>query len=323
MSFLPTGVFNYLHYRDFSGLSQEPYLQTMATYPERLIGNIFLLIFHNVTYVDLYKEPWLKQILLTNSLGKMISHHFEEGALRIYPFYAVEQAGLGVVIVTVGISLFIITFTKKYSCLTVKRLKSVPTRPALHLIIWIFFFLFLLTSTAGQPARLVSGYYPFLLSFFFLGSILPLGSKRRWAKIIICISVAATTICLVYQTENPLIDVNENFNWVRVFEENEVIFLNQRVPESENAIGVMREWNQRESWAWKPYGSRRVYELSDSPDSAQMKAEGIHYVIITTRFMQLHLKTVTDWLAIHPHMFMGACLVSKSQPIGDYLFYIP
>ena len=318
ISFVPNVVANIVHVGDPSGLSLEPSVLRHAPYLDRFVGNLFIIFLNNVTFPTLAYLTRFGALLKAFGVGQIVDREFETDTLYLYPYYSVEQEGLGIMVLLAGGMIFLFAFTRGYAARSWRRLTETRTRLLMHVAMWALFFFFMFVSTSAQPARLVSGYYPFVLTTFFVGSGFVVGRRRFLTKAFAVLALVGVIFCALFATDYPLIALGSDFSGQSRFEIAQEIYLNRVVPPSEKAIGLMRYWNEWESWAWKPYGSRQVYELPESPAPADLARDQIHYVIITQHFLTARSERIEDWVAAHRAHVVGQ-LLTKGYPMGYYI----
>jgi hypothetical protein len=173
---------------------------------------------------------------------------------------------------------------------------------------WAMFFFCMWMNTATQFARLISAYYPYLLSTIFAGRRWPRGWRRSAVMIFAAAGLGWTMMCLTFSTDFPLYPVGIVYDERPTFEKKQEAKLSELIPSSEKNIGMMRFWNEWESWAWKPYGSRRVYELPNDPAPADLAAKNINYAIITQHFLKMRAESIDAWTTAHHATVVGKLL---------------
>ncbi len=316
VSFAPNALFNYRHLHEFSGLSQESYIPHGGPPAELLAGNLALVSSQNLippllTWLPAW-TPTLRWWAET-PFGHLLRRDFEHSPFVYYPVCSVEQAGIGFVVLLAGILIFLLT----------RRREPVPVgtvRPwrqwLAHGGVWLAVLVFLGTSTAIQGARLLCAYYPLLLAGIFAGRRLRPGRAFRAARLGAGLAMLAAAYCLTALTENPLVEIWPEFNGRRVADEARMAVLGRCLPSGEKDIGLIRAWNQRESWLWQPYGARRVDELPVDVPAQTLRERGIRYAVVSRRSLQEGgWHNLLPWLEAH-----GAALVAcLDQPEGWYL----
>jgi hypothetical protein len=321
ISFVPNVAANLLHVGDLSGLSLEPYVFRPVPYLDRLAGNLYVLILDNIAVPAMGDNLVVRICLKVIPPGPMILHRFENDTLYIYPYFAVEQEGIGPNVVAAAILIFLLAGRRKFAEAWHERLGENPWRWLLHTTMWALFVACMWVNTAAQVARLISAYYPYLLSTVFAGRRWPRGWRRSAINICAAAGLGWTLMCLVFSTDFPLIPVGIVYDERTTFEKRQEAALRQFVPASETSIGVMRFWNEWESWAWKPYGSRRIYELPVDPAPADLAAKNIHYIIITQHFLKSQGMTIGVWTQLHHAELAGELLdrPDKDPAWGIYI----
>jgi hypothetical protein len=105
VSFIPNVVANLVYAGSSTGLSLEPDVLKPVPYVDRLVGNLYLLLLDN------FSSPLLATHAARNMIealppGPMILHRFEAHALFLFPYFDVEQEGVGIIVLLAGALIF-------------------------------------------------------------------------------------------------------------------------------------------------------------------------------------------------------------------------
>jgi hypothetical protein len=186
---------------------------------------------------------------------------------------------------------------------------------------WLLVFCFMWVNTADQGARLISAYYPYLLATPFLGREWPSLFRRSLAGAVAALALSGTILCLIFSTNYPLYVVLPANDQRGTFEKMQEADIGHVIPASERNIGIIRCWNEWETFAWKPYGSRRVYELPDRPDPADLARKRITYVIITQQFLAKQEESIETWTASN-HAVVASSLLATAGTDTVWGYYV-
>jgi hypothetical protein len=298
LSLIPNVVANLIYAGSITGLSLEPDVLRPAPYLDRFIGNIYLMVLDNLTF-PLMGEPAFNAVVEVIPPGPMILQRFEPHSLFLYPFFSVEQEGIGLIVLATGALIFDMAWRGR----TGEKQRFRPLRDPLVLTlnasVWALFIAFLWVNTASQEARLISAFYPYLVSTFFVGSTYIRISLRSQAQAIAALGMLAAIFCIITLTNFPLYAIHLRHDEAGRLVKLEREKLWEVVPATEKNIGIMRYWNEWESWAWEPYGSRRVYQLPNNASPSELSRLNIHYVIVTVGFLQAQAETIQEWTTSH------------------------
>ncbi|MCE0498277.1 MAG: hypothetical protein LV481_10070 [Methylacidiphilales bacterium] len=288
---------NWLHGAGFSGLKLEPVFIQPPLYAAYL-GNFFLIMAHNLA-----EAPWtLSNDFVSffvnvqhSAMGSLLGRYFQPAAFAFYPWIAVEEAGLGLWVV---ISLFFMLA----SSIPLRDGRALSlfsggiSRPwIIALGLWVIFFFYMLLANSNQPARLICPFYVLLVPTLLKGRIFRSNRFWRYARVITAMTMMLGLLSDLTLTENPLIALHSWQNARRQSDLDAQGLAQQHLPSGEKAVGCIRAWNERESWLWHPYGTRKVVELPYHPDLEQMNHAGIRYLFISSAMLQLNQQTIESW----------------------------
>jgi hypothetical protein len=304
VSFVPTAYLNWSHARGWTGLdyvvSPPPWVNFICT--------TFQIIVQNLT-PPLLTGPFSGPTIIPGLEGTAMGDLMQRGHLLpvIYSQVAIEQAGLGFIVSLAFVLIFLTT-------------RARPTgSPLFSRRFWIFggitvaFLHYMLFVGSDQAARLISPYYLLLLPALFVGreprDYLP------WYlyKLGVAAAMFAGLYLALFFTENPLANYFPLFYERLYWDERFMEETRLAIPSEEKTVGIIRFYNQRETWLWKPYGSRKVVELPMDPDVNELRRQGIEYVVVSNEMLALNHMTINSWLAQGPWTLVGSVVAGRDN----------
>jgi len=167
--------------------------------------------------------------------------------------------------------------------------------------------------SSDQPARLICVYYLLLLPVLFVGRNLRPHIPWYLYKMTVAVAMFAGLYLALFFTENPLCNYFPNFN-ERLYWDGRFMDETRRViPDEEKKVGIIRFYNQRETWLWKPYGTRKVVELPISPDPERVRDLGLNYIVVSNEMLVLNHLTIDSWLAGQPWTLAGSVVAGRDN----------
>jgi len=307
ISFVPTALFNCMNSSSWTGLA---YVQSPPPWVNFLC-NSFLILVQNLTPPMLagpYAGPHQLSVIVGTPIGDLLERYSHLPAY--YSQVPVEQAGLG----------FIVTITFALIFLASRRqphlggsLSLLSRRSLIFFGLWVAFLHYLLFVNSDQPARLICPYYLLLLPAFFVRRVPRPHLSWKFYKLIVGMAMCVGLYLALFFTENPFGDNLSYFNERRYWDERFLQEAHRVIPEKEKVVGMIRFYNQRETWLWKPYGTRKVVELPLSPNSVKARELGIDYLVVSNEVLVLDHQTIESWLAKEPWILVGSVVAGRDN----------
>lgn len=345
ISFLTTALWNIHYTGTYTG---DPHDESMMQQPDPiggLVGNSFFIGLQNL------KPPlWPSEVPLTD----LIPGSFFDYLTRTYPrlHYATgldqiqleESAGVGL-----GISacVFLMVALRLWAGLAKPHLVHRPK--------WKSFPIFLGTGIAllvlviklcneGMP-RLITPYYPFLI----LGILVLIALDGRVIRFRICHFFAAVAaimaiVLIVISPARPLFPVQWAVKVIARISPSRVERVERvygvygsrydamkevrlLLPDSEKSVGFIQTGDVMEATLWRPYGSRRIVDVTPDETLDQLKNDHIHLVIVGDYALVYKYKMSIEELTKK----WSATITAKRKPIlrasadtgSWYIFELP
>jgi len=311
VSFAPTALFNWWHSRGWTGLAFDQLPPAWVNY----VCTTFQIIAQNLM-PPLFGGNRVAPMVIPGIKGSLMGLLFDYYSLEpvYYSNIAVEQAGLGFMVVMVLLLMFLATRAQKRiqpASREERRLNFM--RKLIFAALGVAFLHYLFFVNSDQPARLICAYYLLLVPAFF--SWRELRSKILWQvnKIMVGTAMVLGLGLEFFLTENPPINFfpafEERLRWDNEYEQ-----LSHRfIPDEEKTVGIIRFYDQRETWLWKPYGSRLVVELPVRPDIVELRKRGIRYVAVSREILVRNKFNIKTWLNEQPWVLVGSIVLGDDN----------
>jgi len=294
VSFLPTGILNLAHGGGFTGLALEKEL-VAPPLAVALVGNTALITLQNVMMPPLNEIDLLSAVngaLNTVGVNQLLNRYFEAPSPCYYTYVAIEQAGLGY-LVLLGLGFAWAATRKRKGDVA---WAAARTRLIFFSLTGIAFLQFLAAAYTNQPARIMAVFYLLLTPMLLIGDVFVSHRLFRLSRLVAAFAMVMGLQLQLLETENPLFGSPRGYDRMR--EDARLTNAAQRCfGATPGAIGIIRTWNQREAWLWQPYGTRRVIEFSAFAGPVQERQAGVRYLAISAQALAEQKWTIDEWLA--------------------------
>jgi len=320
-SFLPTAYLNYRYCHDWSGLSLEN-IQSQPGMPLRTVSNIALITVLNISppvFPEADRWNHFVQEAIPPHLNQQLHQAvIEPGAaeLQVPEMQMEENAGLGfgVTVLLLVSTLVAAVRSRKSSFL----LRLHPTdelwRTALVLTPWVSTLALLSQSEVYPIGRILAPFYPLLLPLLLLSPVQEQLVKKIWWRVAAFLVFAMAAGLLTISPARPLFPVNAML--AKIQSSNSNSKLSQRIqtvysvyhdrnnvfapildslPPGVKTLGFI-SYDDPETALWQPFGSRRVIDVCPSDSPADLKAQGIEYIVAKDAIFGKQFPPLDDWL---------------------------
>ena len=312
VSFVPTGFFNWWHGRGWTGLDYVPQTPPLVNF----VCTTFRILAHNLMPPFFNCFDWVHALIhgIRNSLlGDLLNQRSLDIEPIFYIWIAIEQVGIGFIVLIGLILIFCITQPKQISLKSDITGTILSKQNLILICLAVAFLHYLFFIGSDQPARLICPFYLLLTPIFFTGRALRKSVSWRACKLMTGMAMFAGLYMALFFTENPLYGFIPFFEVRSHWDERLKQEVAKVIPVDENTIGVVRFYNQRETWLWQPYGKRKIIEFSINPDPLRIKKFGVHYIVISKEMLVLNHLTIESWLATQPVTLVDSILASKDD----------
>jgi hypothetical protein len=324
VSFLPMALLNIHYTGNFAGDPDNSAKLKISNPASGVLGNSLQAMKDNLS------PPIFPHAI---NWGPLLPSQFRENLRRNFPrldlnseeLQIEENAGLGLGIV-LFCALFIVAGIRDRLARTgmvVARNRMALWVVGAGLIAW---FGYLTKMGSEATSRLIAAYYPLLVAGVLVAVSLDGRVMRRFAfKGVGLLAMLSAFPLVILNPARPLFPVQAlstflaashvspeviaRYNQVyEVYAARTDVFagLTASIPPSERTIGFLQAGNDPEASLWRPLGSRKVIEVT-SDDSAQaIRAQGIHYLVVSD-----------DALADRYHTTIGVLMTKWSASLVD------
>ena len=345
VSFLPTAVLNIHYTGSYTGDPHNESEMQLSNPIGGLVGNSLFIALENLKPPIWPSEVPLKEILPASLMTYLMQNyprlHFASGLDQIQ---LEELAGVG----------FNIS-----ACLLLMialRVLAVGVRPelALHprwrfapvfLGVWIVLLVLVLKLCNEGIPRLITPYYPLLIASILIFTALD-GTVIRFlvCRIFAAFAVIVPVFLLVLSPARPLFPVElvvkavERLSPERVervqrvyevygYRYDAMKQLRVLLPDTEKSVGFLQTGDVMEATLWRPYGARRICDVTPSLSVDDLKNEGIHLIVVGDYALNYKYKMTLDEL----RKKWSAQIIAERKPVmrasadtGNwYIFELP
>jgi len=317
VSFLPMAIIN-LHFTgDYSGDPHNIYKLKLTHPVGGIIGNGLQLASANLAPPLWPGAVSLERALPTPALQRL-RDDFPRLEIGFDEMQTEEGAGVGL-----GVTVFAITILA-FGC------RAAVARPSWFIrrqgdAVWIVtgavaaLFVYMAKMGSESTARLLAAYYPLLLAgVSVLAALDGHIVKRVFFKTVGVLSILSALPLVIFCPSRPLFptalvshelercgvaaSVRTRFDQVyAVYATRFDDFHDLRIliPDTEYAIGVVHASDDPTVSLWLPFGSRRVIDLTPDQSQDDLKALGIHEIIVNQTFLEENDPITMDGLLAH------------------------
>jgi hypothetical protein len=315
ISFLPIALIN-LHFTgDYAGDPDNHEKQKLSNPVSALLGNSLELAKDNLA-PPLLPRSFDWDPLLPSDFRAKLLRDFPRFNLHLGELPIEEDAGMGL-----GIVLFACLFV-------VGGIRARVGEPGLAAVrnnqaVWVagagaVALLVYMAKVGGEaPARLIAAYYPLLIAGILALVSLDGRMVRRpvfkWVGHLAMLSALPVVILCPARPLFPVQVVSRlmvashvpagmitRYNQVyRTYAERADAFreLTALIPPGERIIGFLQNGDDSEAALWRPFGTRKVVDVTPGDSAEGLKARGIHFVVVGQDALTNHYHTTAALLA--------------------------
>jgi hypothetical protein len=318
VSAMPGTILNIEHTGNWLGLAADTTKSVWRTDAPfwTFVGNIFCIPLQNLLPPFF---PWAGAWngMMSRFLQTPFGAHFSSLEQFGHLSAGISESSAGI-----GLGICVLLFV---SILKSHRLKKIaPSRKTIKRDQWLFrlratpwalLLLFMAKVGTFENARHLAPYYVFLFPVILVKSGHSLVVRqRRWQQLGL-LSMLLTAAVLVVSRERPLFPAVtltralkaahpqsknlsrlwRSFAWSRsvVRQRN---YFQKDLPPDEHMVGYVTMSGCAEMGLWLPFGSRRVERVLPGDTPEQLRAQGIHYVLVEDIGLKMMQMTIEQWL---------------------------
>jgi hypothetical protein len=303
VSFLPTAIINIKHCGDWTGAALESKVFVMTKPVYGVIGNFVQFIMQN--FVPPF-FPWASywnahvERFLPGKLVDIFNGYFEPASYKLGELPMEEHTGLGF-----GVSVLLV-LSIIAGALYVRRARTNSSEKtsvylkALMFLPYVALLAYMMKSGLSAASRIVSPYYCLLLPFWLRGQgQLWVVSRRWWQRLAIAVFLVAAVV-VILTPARPLWPANTVMRKLHQLRPNSSMVARAErvysvyggrsdtlapvrafIPPEEKVIGIVSVGDDPLASVWKPYGRRRLVVFIEKDSVADLKQQGVHYVVLS------------------------------------------
>ena len=318
VSAVPTMIFNWQNTGTWSGVTAKDWGYAELHSPLwGIIGNIFCLTLQN------FKPPFFpfanawndtRHHFLQTSFGAHFAGFEDFG--RLTNGVSETTAGIGL-----GISLLIVLaflLARRYRLnpgSTVGFFREDFSRRLLRWTPWLLLLVFMAKVGTCENGRQLAPYYIFLFPSLLILRGHSDMVRRHWWRLTARLVMAFAVVLVIVSPVRPLFPAQTILGRLaETHPQSKLIasicrsyaepgnFLQERqllqhsLPPEETVIGYAALAGQAESSLWMPYGRRQVQRVLPEDSPEQLRAAGIHFVLIEDNYLKTANDTLEQWL---------------------------
>lgn len=316
-SFLPTAALNIKNCGDWTGLNIESAIFRNDRPFFRLGVNAILLTTQNlVPPIFPLAAKWnaLMQSSIPPGLAKDLQEQFEPNAARfgLGEMQMEEGAGLGC-----GLTLLLLlTAVGQFCYRNTTAGKGIRRLFCFEMLIvaasWVAVGVFMVKSGLSPASRYLIPHYFIIAAPLLLGSGVARIMQRWWWKAFALLGVAMAVALIVVTPPRPLWPavtllrsagaenstnplVRRAWTVYSVYGERADSFAPARaiLPPDANPLGFVT-FDDPETSLWRPFGSRRIIHVTKTDTGADLRRQGIKYVLVSTTVLAVQYQTTIE-----------------------------
>jgi hypothetical protein len=356
VSFLPTAWLNHHYIGDWSALQYERPGMGMKNPLVGVYGNALLLLQNNLCPPFFPIAKWWNQHelqLLPGFLVRPMVKHFEEGFHFLWELPTEDWCGLGL---GVTVLLLISALWAAKSRLTgdgwrvtgsAALFPSLATRHAarFHWLVllspWLALLAYCAKSGMVTPARLIAPYYPLLLPLLLVGAEQSRLVRARWwrglawAVVVVAFGVLIVTPArplwpaqtilrqaVAAAPANRLLQRALDTYAVYAIRADPLPDLRAKLPPGLKVVGFLGTHDDLDISFWRPFGSRRVEQISHVATAEQIRARKLEYAIVSGMHLELAKLPLADWLTQMRAEVVAETSVAVTVSVGPRPWYL-
>lgn len=356
VSFLPTAWLNYHYVGDWSALQYERPGMGMKNPVVGIYGNALLLLQNNLCPPFFPLARWWNEHelqLLPGFLVRPMVKYFEEGFHWLWELPTEDWCGLGlgVTLLLIIAALGAVKSRMQQSAWQLPRSavqfsSQVTGHPSrFHwlalLAPWLALLAYCAKSGMVTPARLIAPYYPLLLPLLLVGPEQSALVRTRWWRGLGWAVFVMTVMVLIVTPARPLWPAQtilsraaalapDNRLLHRAWQTYAVYSvradphpdLRAKLPPDLKVIGFLGTHDDLDISFWRPFGSRRVEQISHVATVEQIRARKLQYAIVSGLHFELAKKSFDDWLKEMRAEVVAETTVTVAVSVGPKQWYL-
>jgi hypothetical protein len=345
VSFLPTAIMNIKHCGDWTGAVIERKVFVMSKPLYGVIGNTVQILIQNFvppffpwagywnTHVDRFLPGWLMNVF---------NGYFEPGSYGLGELPTEECSGLGFGVMAM------LVLSVVAGALYVRRVKVDSSRKiSLYLKVLMFLpfvalLVYMMKSGLSVACRIVSPYYCLLLPFGLLGHGQLWVVSRSWWQWLARLVLLVAAVVVILAPARPLWPASTVLRKLHQMRPNSALLARAErvysvysgrrdvlapvralIPPQETTIGIVSVRDEPIASIWKPYGQRRLIFLLTKDSVADLKQQGVRYVVLIPEAVQnLFSEDSEAWAAQFNADIVGQVALDPKAHMGTEVWTV-
>lgn len=346
VSFLPTALLNYHYLDDWSALKYERPGMGMHNPVVGIWGNALLLLENNLCPPFFPLAGWWNQNalrLLPGFIVQPMVKYFEGGFHMLWELPTEDWCGLGF-----GVTLLML-ISAIWAIRGFRRRSESSLRVGLPRLVlrcaiispWMALLVYGAKSGMVTPARLIAPYYPLLLPLLLVGAEQAgLVRQRWWRGLAWLVGLMALAVLVVTpprplwpaQTilkkavaaapENRLLQRALKTYTVYSLRADPLPELREKLPAEVKIVGFLGTHDDLDISFWRPFGSRRVEQISHIAKPEDIRARKLQYAAISGLHFELAERSFADWLKEMRAEVIAETTVTIAVSVGPKKWYL-
>ena len=339
-SYLPMAVLNRAHTGDFFGDPTNQGQMKVNGPLGGIIGNVLQIGAGNMEPPLWYKDTsWAPAI--PSFLQPLLKHSFPRLATTLAAFPVEEAAGIGLGCLAAAIVFVVLGLRARFF---EQRLIAAPGREALWITAAVAVSMLVYMSKIATEAasRVVAPYYPLLIAGVLVIAALDgrVIHRRvvRWVGVLAMLSVLPAVIlspsrplfpvglAMEFMQKHAPVKVSEKFiSSYQVYALRAYCFqdVTALLPSDARVVGFLQDGDAPEVSLWRPFGSRKMVDITAKDSAPDLKARGIHFLVVSQYALTYDEHTdiqavLSQWSA---HLVAEKQLILKAHQ-GNETWYV-
>jgi len=347
VSFLPNAVLNKFYCGEWLGLNLEAHGIEMKNPIIGVLGNAFQLLSNNFVPTFFPLAGWWNHhapLFMPQAMVKLADNYFDTGYFWLGEMPTEDWAGIGFglsVLLSISVAAAFVNREKHRP-----RLRQTNAVPAwvCHCVLasfWISLLAYCVKSGMVTAARLISPYYPLLLSSLLVGAGHSKIVRRRWWRVLAFGVWLLALIVLVVEPGHPLWPEKTILSKLSAAHPDSAIIARARMvyavyairsdplpqvramlPPDLRTIGFLGTSDDIAISFWRPYGTKRVEHILLDDTTEQIRQRGIQFAVVSGLRLEQNQTTLETWLDKHDAELLATTNATIKVSDGPQPWYV-
>ena len=338
VSFLPNAVLNKFYCGEWLGLNLEAHGVEMKNPIIGVLGNAFQLLSNNFVPTFFPLAGWWNHnvpLFMPQAMVKMAENYFDTGYFWLGEMPTEDWAGIGFGLsVLLSISLAAAFMNRGKHRPGPRQMNAVPAWICRCVLasFWLSLLAYCVKSGLVTAARLISPYYPLLLSSLLVGAGHSKIVRRRWWRGLAFGVWLLALVVLVVEPGHPLWPEKTILSKLSAAHPGSAVIARARMvyavyairsdplpqvqamlPPDLRTIGFLGTADDVAISFWRPYGTKRVEHILLDDTTEQIRQRGIQFAVVSGLNFKEKNATLETWLNKHDAELLATTNVRFKQ----------